>query len=363
MLNYTPAVIEEINQIWNLTKGDKPKTAERMMSIARNLDRAEKWMLTEEAVSLIWNTDVSDPAIFETAWLPFRDLVLEYNFPYERLGLPVPKDEGDNRSSAVQRVCWLHDIGDEVWEDICSDIEGWNSSRKHPRFWHPSYNPSTVLTGWGLDSKKRYGVSVFWKGVSPEVESLRPKFRWLFTPYTLIVTSDALANLRDWYLSADNYRYGKQYSSPFLAALVPVDENENMRDDLHPEESHYIRKESIISLMDEVRLSMSLIAILASGKVPFDRIEAPAKLNKKRAKRGRPLIPEYKVLNLTYPKRPSSGMREPGTHSSPRVHVRRGHVRNQWYPSKQAHAPKWIRPAIVGVGEPVKVPTKVIANL
>ena len=99
-------------------------------------------------------------------------------------------------------------------------------------------------------------------------------------------------------------------------------------------------------LADEVIACTHLMAALAIDHGRHETLPAPAKLNKKRAKKGRPPLFEYKVLDIvadvmapTPAKKPHQG----GTHASPRMHKRRGHIR-RLASGKRV----WIRDAIVG---------------
>jgi hypothetical protein len=69
-------------------------------------------------------------------------------------------------------------------------------------------------------------------------------------------------------------------------------------------------------------------------------IEAPAALNKKRAKSGKPPIYEYKVLVLR--QSAARGGSLVGSHESPRIHLRRGHIKHR------KTGDFWWQPCVVG---------------
>ncbi len=113
----------------------------------------------------------------------------------------------------------------------------------------------------------------------------------------------------------------------------------------YPEREHESRAAS--DCADEALAVMHLLIALSLDKGRHETIPAPAKLNKKRAKRKKPPLFEYKVLDivadvLSPPKEVTHG-REGHHHASPRMHTRRGHVRK--LASGKA---TWIRNAIVG---------------
>lgn len=79
---------------------------------------------------------------------------------------------------------------------------------------------------------------------------------------------------------------------------------------------------------DEFIGIMELIEILSCKNVATGTIEAPKALNKKRESKGKPPIFEYKVLMLDPQAEGSpSSTGGKGSHASPRVHLRRGHIR------------------------------------
>ena len=94
---------------------------------------------------------------------------------------------------------------------------------------------------------------------------------------------------------------------------------------------------------DEGMAVVQACAVLNCENVATVEIEAPAKLNKTRIAKGKQPFFSYKVLALTAD-RPSAGGagNGSGTHASPRLHLRRGHLRR--LPEKTV----WVRAAMVG---------------
>ncbi len=98
---------------------------------------------------------------------------------------------------------------------------------------------------------------------------------------------------------------------------------------------------------DEVFAMLHLLTALAIDKGKHTLLPAPVKLNKKRAKNNRVPMYEYKVLDIVADvlHTPQSAFKphQGGTHASPRMHKRRGHIR-------RLHSGKttWIRNMIVG---------------
>ena len=98
---------------------------------------------------------------------------------------------------------------------------------------------------------------------------------------------------------------------------------------------------------DEALAICHLMTALSLDKGRHTTLPAPERLNRKRAKKSKPPLFEYKVLDIVAdvmgsPKE-ATHERTRGSHASPRMHNRRGHVRH--LPSGQT---TWVRNAIIG---------------
>lgn len=95
---------------------------------------------------------------------------------------------------------------------------------------------------------------------------------------------------------------------------------------------------------DELLTTVDFCAIMNCQNVAYESIPASEKLNKKRAASGKPPLYEYKILTLD----PTDGHQHTqgsgqGTHASPRIHLRRGHIRRL-----QSGKVTWVNAAVVG---------------
>lgn len=94
---------------------------------------------------------------------------------------------------------------------------------------------------------------------------------------------------------------------------------------------------------DEFVAVMELIEILSCKNVLTETLAAPQALNKKRAGKGKPPFFEYKVLMLDHLGQSKASTGAPkGAHASPRIHLRRGHIR------RLAERNVWVNAAVVG---------------
>ena len=83
-----------------------------------------------------------------------------------------------------------------------------------------------------------------------------------------------------------------------------------------------------------------MCAVLNCSNIETKTVTPSPKLNRKRAKKGKQPFFEYKILEVV-----PQGAKKPhlgGTHASPRIHLRRGHIRR--LPEKQV----WVQPCVVG---------------
>lgn len=87
----------------------------------------------------------------------------------------------------------------------------------------------------------------------------------------------------------------------------------------------------------------AFLSVLNCCNVAKKEINPPEKVQKKRQKKGKQPIWSYWVLELKPTSR--SGEAQGGTHASPRVHLRRGHVR-EYRPGEYT----WVQPCVVGQG-------------
>jgi hypothetical protein len=76
-----------------------------------------------------------------------------------------------------------------------------------------------------------------------------------------------------------------------------------------------------------VNLLLLFFSVLACSNVRAVDVPAPEALNKKRARSGKLPIKSHKVLHLVLPSSHNNRDALGGSHRSPRVHLRRGHIR------------------------------------
>jgi hypothetical protein len=103
---------------------------------------------------------------------------------------------------------------------------------------------------------------------------------------------------------------------------------------------------------DEAMALLQACAVLNCENVGTRDIEAPGKLNKARIAKGKQPFFSYKVLSIAADRPADTSSDGTGTHASPRLHLRRGHLRR--LPGKTV----WVRAAVIGSGSAAGVVSK-----
>jgi len=97
----------------------------------------------------------------------------------------------------------------------------------------------------------------------------------------------------------------------------------------------------LIDAHDEVMVLIQACSVINCANVATADIEAPVALNKKRHASGKQPFFSYKVLELADGRKAQGGKTAGGHHASPRMHLRRGHLR------QLDRKVVWVRPAMI----------------
>jgi hypothetical protein len=124
--------------------------------------------------------------------------------------------------------------------------------------------------------------------------------------------------------------------------VAPTTVTKNEDGGFHYERLGYDERNTEFAMLMHAR-AMNLFYILGCSNVETADNPALAALNKKRAKAGKCPVLEYKTLVLKIDAQRTSGQAGGGTHASPRVHLRRGHVRRL-----ETGRRVWVQACVVG---------------
>lgn len=108
------------------------------------------------------------------------------------------------------------------------------------------------------------------------------------------------------------------------------------------------KQQAVLELVDELRVVAHFAMLCGCDNVNAKKIYTPSEESARVAKlRGKPKPYDYWVLDVYMnDDHESSGSGEGGSHSSPRFHVRRGHIRRY-----QTGKTTWVRQCVVGTPE------------
>lgn len=100
--------------------------------------------------------------------------------------------------------------------------------------------------------------------------------------------------------------------------------------------------EDATEFLGALRIVFAAIGVLNCSNIVTRRHDPDAKLQKARAKRGKQPLFSYHTLEIDPTASREAGVDMGGTHASPRVHLRRGHIR-QFAPGRYC----WVRESVV----------------
>jgi len=97
----------------------------------------------------------------------------------------------------------------------------------------------------------------------------------------------------------------------------------------------------ILDSRDEVQTVVQVCSVINCANVTTADIHASAALNKKRKEKAKQPFFSYKVLQLSGEQREAGKSGTGGGHDSPRMHLRRGHLR------QLENKVVWVRPSMI----------------
>ena len=154
---------------------------------------------------------------------------------------------------------------------------------------------------------------------------------------TVIEENDSYElSLAEKYQMSLTYNYLDMYKVPIGKPYFDI------RDRMDEKEFHMVCMRDAGSEMQAI---VQLCSVLNCSNIKQSVIPAPSALNKKRDKKGKMPFYEYRVLEI---KTDGVSKKGSGTHSSPRLHVRRGHPRHYRNPDNTVRKVVWIESTVVG---------------
>ncbi|MBI5430518.1 MAG: hypothetical protein HY938_08690 [Nitrosomonadales bacterium] len=313
-LNFSTHAIEGLQESATHFMPGMPKTARNILRIADLLKQAIKFRLPDNG-DLFEDALRALPAIFR---LPYPIVAAEFRVTTDQLGQGPLAVRGENLDRSSKRIALAIEINTDNFDAYS---------------WMLPQSKYDLLT---LDGAIAI-IPVFY---------IDAKQHWAIPPLGIAILSKKIDSTPA-LLERTKEIYGGDI--PKGTKQLPL-EMHTM--DLMPEYAHELEIEQGVSHVmataqqdthDESRAIMGLIEILSCNNVRTETIPAPKALNKKRTAKGKTPLYEFKVLTLDFQdvhavKTTSSQ----NTHASPRIHLRRGHIR------RLENKTIWVNAAVVG---------------
>lgn len=306
VLNYTTHAIEELTK--NIPKIERfmPHSANVYKRIIGLLRQAEKFILPN--CCDLFDPDELKQSHMDLFHLPYPICVFEA--PWIKEEVPsIASVGGLPTAISTKRIalCWEAKPGLEIIPGLFNILDRFEQGGAFivPIFW-------TVNGGWQISSG---GTFV------PYDNTIRRLSMDEYIADEKILPASKAA--------AEKLRKNGQvkevsshiFAEPFM--LLP-EACEAMRNKIGEDN---VFQQIILDCHDEVSMATQACAILNCENIGTTKIEAVDKLNKKRIKAEREPFYSYRVLQITEKTKNSSSSGQSGSHNSPRMHLRRGHIR------------------------------------
>jgi hypothetical protein len=291
----------------NLGTEDKKVTPEDYMELLHEhfhivvnmLTEKVNWSLNKDAFPLLWHTFPTNDGL-KSLRLPYPEIIVEYNFDYESVDCSPPETT-ETTGEARKRIIILTEVIANLYEN------------------------GPTVDGF-------YLLSIL------KADNNTEEKEWCLSPAGCFISYESLNTVEDWFVKEGT-------------GSVPVDHLMNrffVSSGIFEMPKYFeLFPQFCEELSDEIRVALSFLQIINCKNAPIKTILPSEKINKKRAKQGKELVPVYRTLKVTG--HTSTGITRNGSTGLKKTHWRRGHIRNQ--PTAKGIIKKWIKPMIIGAGK------------
>lgn len=319
-LNYCAHAIEDLRDLEASVRGTAPLTAHALVRLIDMLQHSVKFILPN-CCNLI------DPNEIRQAHLDLTRLP----FPCVAFEAPWDKEDGIEQLGGVQQtpatkriaLCWEAGPEYELLPGLNSILTDFPEGGIFvvPIFWGPEHRRWTVAHG---------GMFVPYENAVQDavMEESLPASRIAHAA----AIEAGLASLKAKQIKAEPFYLLPEFYEQTLAS--------------YGGDRQKAFAQIMLDSRDEVMVVVQACSVINCANVTTVEISAPVALNKKRQEKGKQPFFSYKILQLSDERR-ETGNRGGGNHSTPRMHLRRGHLRR--LESKVV----WVRPAMVNAGSNV----------
>ena len=317
-LNYCAHAIEDMRELEAILRGAAPESARVFRRLIDMLQHSVKFILPNCC-------DLIDPNELRQAHLDLTRLP----FPCVAFEAPWEKEDGIEQLGEFQQtpatkriaLCWEASPEYELLPGLNSILEAFPEGGVFvlPIYWGPEHRRWTVALG---------GSFVPYENTMQDVklEESLPASRIAHA-----ATIEAgLTKSKAKHFRAEPFYLLPEFYEKTLAAYGGNREK--------------AYAQIILDSRDEVQTVVQACSVINCANVTTAEVSAPAALNKKRQEKGKQPFFSYTVLQLSDERREAGKGGASGSHASPRMHLRRGHLRR--LESKVV----WVRPAMVNAG-------------
>ena len=318
-LNYCAHAIEDMRELETILRGAAPESARVFRRLIDMLKHSVKFILPNCC-------DLIDPSELRQAHLDLTRLP----FPCVAFEAPWEKEDGIEQLGEFQQtpatkriaLCWEASPEYELLPGLNSILDAFPEGGVFvlPIYWGPEHRRWTVALG---------GSFVPYENTMQDMklEESLPASRIAHA-----ATIEAgLTKSKAKHFRAEPFYLLPEFYEKTLAAYGGNREK--------------AYAQIILDSRDEVQAVVQACSVINCANVTTAEISASAALNKKRQEKGKQPFFSYKVLQLSDERREAAGKGgASGNHASPRMHLRRGHLRR--LESKVV----WVRPAMVNAG-------------
>lgn len=313
-LNYCTHAIEGLKNSAQNFMPEMPSTYNNILRVTELLKQAVKFRLPDNG-DLFEDGLRALPAIFR---LPYPIIAAEFRITNEGFGQGALAMRGEALDRSSKRIALAIEI---------------NLGNFDQYSWMLSQQKYDLLTSDGAIAI----IPVFY---------VDAKQHWAIPPLGIVIPSRKIDDNLTLFNKTKELYGG---SLPQGVKKLPLEVHTT---DLMPEYASNLEQESGLSYVmataqqdshDESRAILGLIETLSCNNVTTETIPAPKPLNKQRIAKGKIPMYEFKVLTLDFQDGHESTTKSSvGTHASPRIHLRRGHIRR--LPNKNV----WVNATVVG---------------
>lgn len=317
-LNYSAHAIEDLRDLEVSLRSTAPQSARVFRRLIEMLQHSVKFILPN-CCDLIAPEDLRQ-AHLDLTRLPFPCVTFEA--PWEKDG--EVEQLGDfqfSRSTKRIALCWEASPEYELLPGLNDILKAFPEGGVFvlPIYWGPEYRQWTVALGCSFLPYENTLQEL-------DLEQTLPASRIAHT-----ATIEAgLSNSKAKHFKAEPFYLFPEFYEQTLS---------NYGGDIEK-----VYAQIILDSRDEVQAVVQACSVINCANVTTEEISAPAALNKKRMKKGQQPFFTYKILQLTDEQHVTHKRGSGGTHASPRMHLRRGHLRR--LKSKVV----WVRPVMVNTG-------------